>query len=247
VVTALAAGQAELGADGRLHWNEISWPVAALADRLGLHDGEHAGPRPAVVVRCGHEEIALWVDRVVEARDLILQDPGRLLRGAHAIGSGAVRPDGRVLFMLDTGALANDDDLASMRDTVKRLQVPTAKLRALVVDDSSSVRKTLSQLLGDAGLDVVTARDGFDALEQISKGEFHIVLTDLEMPNLDGLELTRHLRESQRWRGVPVIMISSRSADKHRARAQQVGVSDYFTKPYSEAELLARVRALMAA
>ncbi|HKX44269.1 MAG TPA: response regulator, partial [Burkholderiaceae bacterium] len=73
------------------------------------------------------------------------------------------------------------------------------------------------------------------------------VLTDLEMPNLNGLDLTRRLRESPSLRALPVVMISSRGTDKHRARAEQAGVSDYFTKPYSETELLARVRALASA
>jgi len=249
VVIGLAAGQGELRDDGRLHWGERSWPLASLAERLGLPDGgsQAATLRPAVVLRCGHEEIALSIDRVVEARELILQETGRLLRCMRSIGSGAVRPDGRVLFMLDSDAIGTPDSFSQGSAATRLLRQAVARPRALVVDDSLSMRKTLSQLLHDAGFDVFAARDGFDALEQLARTEIHIVLTDLEMPNLNGLDLTRRLRESPSWRALPVIMISSRGTDKHRARAEQAGVSDYFTKPYSEAELLARVRAHVAA
>jgi chemosensory pili system protein ChpA (sensor histidine kinase/response regulator) len=115
------------------------------------------------------------------------------------------------------------------------------------VDDSLSVRKTLTQLLVDAGYDVRTARDGFDALDALAREKADIVLTDLEMPNLNGLDLTRRLRQSETWRELPVIMITSRSTDKHRDGAQAVGVSAYLSKPYGDAELLGKMRALLAA
>ncbi len=248
VVIGLAAGQGELRGDGRLHWGERHWPVATLADRLGVPDDKtRTTPQPVIVLRCAHEEVALRVDRVLEARELILQDTGRMLRQMRGIGSGALRPDGRVIFMLDADVLGTDNVLAPASSAATRLRPTAMRRRAMVVDDSLSVRKTLSQLLGDAGFDVSTARDGFDALEQLSKRDVDVVLTDLEMPNLNGLDLTRRLRESPSWHALPVVMISSRGTDKHRARAEQAGVSDYFTKPYSETELLARVRTLVAA
>jgi len=248
VVIGLAAGQGDMRDEGRLHWGERSWPVAVLADRLGLPDDKtRTALQPVVVLRCAQEQIALQVDRVLEARELILQDTGRLLRQLRGIGSGALRPDGRVIFMLDADALGTDNGLALASDAATRLRRNTVRRRALVVDDSLSVRKTLSQLLGDAGFDVSTARDGFDALDQLSRHDVDLVLTDLEMPNLNGLDLTRRLRESPSWHALPVVMISSRGTDKHRARAAQAGVSDYFTKPYSEIDLLARIRTLVAA
>ncbi len=248
VVIGLAAGQGELRDDGRLYWGERNWPVATLADRLGVpNDKTRTAPQPVIVLRCAREEVALRVDRVLEARELILQDTGRMLHQVRSIGSGALRPDGRVIFMLDADMLGADNTLTPASDAATRLRQTVARRRALVVDDSLSVRKTLSQLLGDAGFDVSTARDGFDALDQLSRHDVDLVLTDLEMPNLNGLDLTRRLRESPSWHALPVVMISSRGTDKHRARAVQAGVSDYFTKPYSETELLARVKTLVAA
>jgi chemotaxis protein histidine kinase CheA len=248
VVTGLAAGQAAL-VDGHLELGDARWRVTSLAALLGLSEAEDmAEQRPAIVVRSGREEIAVWVDRVVEARELILQDTGRLLRRLRGVSSGALRTDGRVMFMLDTDALANSG-LAMNADAAQALRqrLRTERRRALVVDDSLSVRKTLSQLLVDAGYEVRTARDGFDALDMLSREKADIVLTDLEMPNLNGLDLTRRLRQSEPWAKLPVIMITSRGTDKHRSNAEQVGVSAYLTKPYSDGELLNQMRDLLVA
>jgi chemotaxis protein histidine kinase CheA len=249
VVLGLAAGQATLVED-HLEFGERRWRVASLAALLGLPESDDMAPlRPAIVVRSGRGEIAVWVDRVLEARELILQDSGRLLRRLRGVGSGALRSDGRVMFMLDTDALAAREGLAMNAEAAQALRqrLRTERRRALVVDDSLSVRKTLSQLLVDAGYDVRTARDGFDALDALSREKADIVLTDLEMPNLNGLDLTRRLRQSEPWATLPVIMITSRGTDKHRSNAEQVGVSAYLTKPYSDGELLNRMRDLLVA
>jgi chemotaxis protein histidine kinase CheA len=247
VVTGIAAAQGVLR-DGRLHVGDRHWRSTPLAPLLGLADRAPSnGARPAVVVRVGREEVALIVDRVLEARELILQDVGPLLRRLRGVSSGALRSDGRVMFLLDTDALAGAGHAVNADAAqVLRQRLRTERRRALVVDDSLSVRKTLSQLLADAGYEVRTARDGFDALEVLSREKADIVLTDLEMPNLNGLDLTRRLRESADTRSVPVIMITSRGTDKHRAGAEQAGVNAYLTKPYSDGELLGRVHELLA-
>jgi chemosensory pili system protein ChpA (sensor histidine kinase/response regulator) len=248
VVMGLAAGQGVLR-DGRLVLGERDWPVQALAALLGLPEIEQpAAERPAVVLRSGREEIAVWIDRVVEARELILQDTGRLLQRLRGVGSGALRSDGRVLFLLDPEALGSRDlELSANAAGALRQRLRVERRRALVVDDSLSVRKTLSQLLVDAGYEVRTARDGFDALEALSRERADIVLTDLEMPNLNGLDLTRRIRQSPTLAALPVVMITSRATDKHRAGAQDVGVSAYLTKPYTDGELLGQVRELLVA
>jgi len=249
VVTGLAAGQGELRGD-HLHVGDSVWRHTRLADVLGLPEPEATkddGQRPAVVVRGGRDELALWVDRVIEVKEFILQDAGRLLNRLRGVVCGALRPDGRVMFVLDMDALGSTAAVVN-REAVRamRQRMHATRRRVLVVDDSLSVRKTLSQLLGDAGYQVRTARDGFDALESLAREPTDIVLTDLEMPNLDGLNLTRHLRESDAWRHLPVVMITSRGTDKHRVRAQEVGVSAYLTKPYGDPQLLALVQQLVA-
>jgi chemotaxis protein histidine kinase CheA len=251
VVTGLAAPQIERRGE-QLHADGRRWRGAALAPLLSLADKAAGSARPAVVLRVGREELALEVDRVLEARELILQDVGRLLRRVRGVSSAALRNDGRVLFVLNPDALAQSATTDNQRlrpeaAAALRQRMQAQRRQALVVDDSLSVRKSLAQLLGDAGYEVRTARDGFDALDQLTRAPSDIVLTDLEMPNLNGLDFTRRLRQSPQWQDLPVLMLTSRATDKHRDGALQAGVSDYLTKPYTDADLLDRVRNLLAA
>jgi chemosensory pili system protein ChpA (sensor histidine kinase/response regulator) len=106
------------------------------------------------------------------------------------------------------------------------------------------VRKVTQRLLAREGYQVVLARDGIDALGQLQDTVPDAMLLDIEMPRMDGFELAAQLRTDPRWRGVPVIMISSRTADKHREQAQALGVSAFLGKPYDESELLELLRSL---
>ena len=262
VLMALAADQGERVA-GRLRHMAHDVPCADLASWLGLarpadaqsvaladgHAVAHAAARPVVLITVRGEVMALEVDAVLDARDLILQDVGPLLRRLPGVGGGALRPDGQVLFVLDVERIGLARGAQIERDVAMQLRrrSQVQRKRALVVDDSLSVRKALGQLLGDAGYEVDVARDGFEALDAIGAAAHDIVLTDLEMPNLNGLDLTRRLRQDAATRSVPVILITSRSSDKHREAAAEAGVSHYLTKPYTDADLLGRVRALVEA
>jgi len=113
--------------------------------------------------------------------------------------------------------------------------------RVLVVDDSMSVRRALGTLLEDQGYDVTLARDGLEAVKALEISRPDVLLTDLEMPNMNGLELTAHVRAKNALAELPIIMITSRSMDKHRRQALSVGVNVYLTKPYTDIELLQQV------
>jgi chemosensory pili system protein ChpA (sensor histidine kinase/response regulator) len=114
----------------------------------------------------------------------------------------------------------------------------------MVVDDSLTVRKITGRLLEREGYRVLTAKDGVDALEQM-KGELPaIILVDIEMPRMDGFDLTRNVRGDPRTMEIPIVMISSRTAPKHRSRAQELGVNAFLGKPYQESELLQQIAAL---
>jgi chemosensory pili system protein ChpA (sensor histidine kinase/response regulator) len=115
---------------------------------------------------------------------------------------------------------------------------------ALVVDDSLSARRSLTHFLQDAGFEVRQARDGLEAATLLQAFRPDIVLVDLEMPRMNGLELTAHVRGQAATQDLPVVMITSRSTEKHRAQAQASGVNAYFVKPYAEAELLQQLRQL---
>jgi len=115
----------------------------------------------------------------------------------------------------------------------------------MVVDDSLTVRKITTRLLSRAGYQVVTAKDGVDALEQLTEIIPSVMLLDIEMPRMDGFELAKLLRRDEKTRQLPIIMITSRTADKHRDHALQLGVNAYMGKPYQEDELLEKIAQLL--
>jgi chemosensory pili system protein ChpA (sensor histidine kinase/response regulator) len=246
----------------QLEYAGQTYPAFALAQWLNLEESnaedilQRAKSWIVVLAKGATGSIALLVDAVLESRELILQDVGLLTRRVRGVIGGALRSDGRPLFLLGvselqravnapkkTGAtfLSTDFAAAALR---KRLQVE--RTRVLVVDDAWSVRRSMQQLLEDAGYDVATAADGFEALERLRAKIPAVVLTDLEMPNLNGLELARRMQEIPQWADIPVVMITSRTSTKHRDEGLKAGVDVYLTKPYLDADLLAQVRTLSA-
>jgi chemotaxis protein histidine kinase CheA len=219
-----------------------------LATLLGMADSNRpAHERPAVVVNTRRGPLALQVDELLQARELVLQELGLLLRDSPLVMGAALRPDGQVMFVLDAAALRERGAHTLPAEAAAALhrRATTQRQRVLVVDDAISVRKAVSQLLQDGGYEVLTARDGLDALRSLNHERVDLVLTDLEMPNLNGLELTERLRRTDHLAELPVVMITSRSADKHRDAAKAAGVSHYLTKPYTDAALLALVHELV--
>ena len=245
-----------------------TYPAYSLAQWLELDDVspadimQRAQSWIVVLAKGAAGPVALLVDAVLESRELILQDVGLLTRRVRGIIGGALRTDGRPLFLLSVPELqrainaatnaakntpknlgvVNTTSTAALR---KRLQVE--RTRVLVVDDAWSVRRSMQQLLEDAGYDVATAADGFEALERLRAKVPAVVLTDLEMPNLNGLELARRMQDIPQWAAIPVVMITSRTSVKHRDEGLKAGVDVYLTKPYQDADLLAQVRSLTAA
>jgi chemosensory pili system protein ChpA (sensor histidine kinase/response regulator) len=242
------------GVDGQVEGRELVHgerrvPRLWLGTWLGLPEPQDLDEtaRPHVVVRVGEGEVALVVDRVVDSREMILQDIGNFLRRVPGIGGGVLRPDGRVIFTLDVESLAASDTPLRRREAAGRMRQiePVARKHVLVVDDAISVRKSLQQLVQDAGFDVSVARDGQDALDVLSRRSVNIVLTDLEMPTLNGLELTKRMRSSPQLASTPIVMITSRNSEKHRSLAKSAGVDVFITKPHSDEHLLTEVRRLL--
>jgi chemosensory pili system protein ChpA (sensor histidine kinase/response regulator) len=150
--------------------------------------------------------------------------------------------DGEVVAVLDLGAM-----LQSQADPERRFRPGIAATpvdeevslpRVLIVDDSLSVRNSLAQLMSDSGYQPVLARDGLEAINMIETETPDIVLTDLEMPRMNGLDLTSYVRNSDTWNELPVVMITSRNMAKHRQQADRVGVNRYLTKPFTDDEIL---------
>lgn len=245
-----------------------TYPAFSLAQWLDLDDVsaadiiQRAQTWIIVLAKGATGPVALLVDAVLESRELILQDVGLLTRRVRGIVGGALRSDGRPLFLLSVSELqravnaansaANNAakqgnrSFSTQSTTALRKRLQIERTRVLVVDDAWSVRRSMQQLLEDAGYDVATAADGFEALERLRAKIPAVVLTDLEMPNLNGLELTRRMQDIPQWAAIPVVMITSRTSAKHREEGLKAGVDVYLTKPYQDADLLAQVRSLTA-
>jgi chemotaxis protein histidine kinase CheA/ActR/RegA family two-component response regulator len=251
VVQAMAADEVKLrSTDGKVHLDYLGgvYPAYSLGVWLGFEDAMDlmAHSKPCVLVKAATGTIALVVDAVIDARELILQDVGRLIRRIPGVVGGAMRADGKPMFVLDVPALERVAR-SSVRVTASlalRKRLAVKKTRVLVVDDALSVRRSMEQLLQDAGYEVTSANDGFLALDSMRDKPPAIVLTDLEMPHLNGLDLTKRIREVPSFMSMPVIMITSRATDKHRDLAHEAGVDLYLTKPYTDATLLEHVRRL---
>ncbi len=142
--------------------------------------------------------------------------------------------------LAETMAANMFDDFGFVKDE-KPVVVRTMPL-VMVVDDSLTVRKITTRMLSREGFEVVTAKDGIDALQQLQDIEPDVILLDVEMPRMDGFEFARNARADARSRNIPIIMITSRTADKHRNRAFELGVNEYMGKPYQEEQLLAVIR-----
>jgi chemosensory pili system protein ChpA (sensor histidine kinase/response regulator) len=227
------------------------YPLRRLDEILGLGPDPRATPRgqmPVLLVRDRTGVTAVLVQEVSAGTDLVVKEFGRYVPRLPGIVGATILGDGAVTPVLDlpelmAGArrpigLAAAEAVADARQEGQRRPV------ALVVDDSLSARRALVQVMEDAGYDVRAARDGLEAVEIAQGKRPDIVLADMEMPRMNGIELTSHLRARPETADLPVIMITSRSTAKHRQQAEAAGVSVYLTKPFLDDELLDHVAAL---
>lgn len=246
---AMAPGVAEVvhvADQPHLRYGNGVFPMRTLADLIGVA-GAPCDPEKqvAVLMRIDGKATALLVDKLIDARDLIAKDLGQLLKGVKGLNGAAVLGDGSVAPLLDIAAMLRAPSAGSGGNFAAGAaeDAQAQRTRIVVVDDSLSVRRLLTQLLQDSGYVVEAAKDGMEAVQVIDTFRPHAVLTDMEMPNMNGLELTVRLRGRQDTRDLPVIMITSRSLEKHRRQAELSGVSVYLTKPYSDHDLLAHLKA----
>jgi chemosensory pili system protein ChpA (sensor histidine kinase/response regulator) len=245
VVVAVAPDQI-LVQDEKLVLDGSQYPIAHLDRWLGIGENAAAAKTEqcAVIVRAGDAQTAVLVDRVIDVRESVLQDAGPLLRRVGGIVAATLREDGEPMFVVDVNALAQAERRTPYTKVLGSMQARTRieRTRIMVVDDALSVRRAMRQLLEDAGYEVVACADGQEALNQLDKVAPALVLTDLEMPVVNGVELTRRVRLQPERENLPIIMITSRASDKHRDLAYDAGVSVFLTKPYSDVELLAHVK-----
>jgi chemosensory pili system protein ChpA (sensor histidine kinase/response regulator) len=219
---------------------------------LALYVGMEAAPLPetdaaipVVLVRAGEHSTGLVADELVGSREIVVKPLGPQIASIRGISGATILSDGRVVVILDIAALVRAE---------WRVRAAPAPLRergdrrtfALVVDDSITVRRVTQRLLERNGMRVMTARDGADAVALLADHVPDIILLDIEMPRMDGYEVAAQVRADPRLADVPIIMITSRVGDKHRARAIELGVDDYLGKPYQESQLIDAIAPLVA-
>ncbi|MBE7423080.1 MAG: Hpt domain-containing protein [Zoogloeaceae bacterium] len=236
-------------ADGAAEWLGNRYPYFFLPRLLG-----DAQPLPEqqrryslLLLRAGTQRVSVQVDELRGNQEVVVKNIGPQLARVAGIAGATVLGDGEVVLILNPIALASRESralafeaavpVAPKAEATAAARLPTV----MIVDDSLTVRKISGRLLSREGYHVLTAKDGVDALEQLLDVVPDVMLVDIEMPRMDGFDLTRNVRADDRLKGIPIIMITSRTAEKHRSYAKEIGVNHYLGKPYQEEELLALV------
>ena len=196
---------------------------------------------PVILVHAGEYSAALLVDEMLASREIVVKAVGPQLAGIRGISGATILGDGRIILILDIHALVRTG--APVVEIKKAAPTPSDdRPLALVVDDSITVRRVTERFLQRNGVRVETAKDGLDAISVMQDHKPDVILLDIEMPRMDGYEFASHVRNDPRVADVPIIMITSRVGDKHRARAIELGVNDYLGKPYQDSQLLEAIR-----
>ncbi|MFZ6751662.1 Hpt domain-containing protein [Undibacterium sp. Ren11W] len=254
--------------DGGIMWQGSLIPIYFLSNILGENDVVPLPQQysPLLIMKSGNDRVAIHVDDIVGNREVVVKNIGPQLARMPGIAGATVLGSGDIVLILNPVPLAHKMEHERARhhdlqlsgaapelgaianlsvDTPNVESVPVQGLRTqhtvMVVDDSLTVRRVTQRLLLREGYHVVLAKDGIDALEQLQSVTPDVMLVDIEMPRMDGFDLTRNIRSDARTSHIPIIMITSRTADKHRNYAAELGVNEYFGKPYREDDLLGAI------
>ena len=231
---------------GSVEWLGNHYPYAFLAHLLGEPAARPEARRKywVLLLRAGARRIAVQVDELMGNREIVVKNIGPQLARVVGIAGATVLGDGQVVLILNPIALSVRASAAvpqaqqAMAEPAPEAAPVTRLPTVMVVDDSLTVRKITGRLLAREGYQVLTAKDGVEALEMLNEARPDVMLVDIEMPRLDGFDLTRNIRADAQLKSIPIIMITSRTAEKHRKYAFEIGVNHYLGKPYQEEELL---------
>ncbi|MEK7840887.1 MAG: response regulator, partial [Pseudomonadota bacterium] len=239
-----------VGDNPLLNYQDQVYPYLHLGARLGIPTGVARNGKkvPVLIARAGQREVAMQVDGLGGTREIVIKALGPQLVEIKGLAGATILGDGRVVLILDAPGLWFREDAIQVEHGAARKPVEPAHIRpvVMVVDDSLTVRKITGKHLTKHGMEVLTAKDGIDAWEQLRDRVPDIMLVDIEMPRMDGYELTTRIRSDARLRHIPIIMITSRAGAKHKQRALDIGVDDYMSKPYQEDELFRNIDKLLS-
>ncbi len=206
---------------------------------------------PLILARAGDHNVALLVEQIVGRQEIVIKSVGPQISTVSGISGATIMGDGSVALILDTSSLIREGiaHMAKVAMERERLEAERAAQSVvpliMVVDDSITVRKVTERLLKRHDMETLTAKDGIDALDKLQEQTPNLVLLDVEMPRMDGFELATTMRNDDRLKNIPIIMITSRTGEKHRERAAKIGVDAYLGKPFQEVELLENIDAIL--
>jgi len=200
---------------------------------------------PLLLIRAGERRVAIHVDDLLGRREVVVKPVGRQVSTIPGVSGATILDDGRVALILEIGSMIQSDIVqVTLEQSIEEVQPEVeedVRKTVMVVDDSITIRKVSQRFLERNNYNVVTAKDGMDAVAQLEDFKPDIMLLDIEMPRMDGYEVATHVRNTARLKDLPIIMITSRTGDKHRDRAMEIGVNQYLGKPFQEAQLLEEI------
>ncbi len=238
-------------------WQGRRYPFHYLPRLLGdtSHNPETQRYNPVLLLRTGQGLAAVHVDEMIGNQEVVVKNIGPQLARVSGIAGATVLGNGEIVLIINPVQLAARTDVPTFDPNAEeRLAAHLPRFAqpakagpplVMVVDDSLTVRKITSRMLTREGFTVVTAKDGMDALQLLGEQTPDVILLDIEMPRMDGFEFTKTIKNDPKSAHIPIIMITSRTAEKHRNRAQELGVDLYLGKPYQEEELLRHLRAML--
>ncbi|MDG4553522.1 MAG: Hpt domain-containing protein [Candidatus Competibacter sp.] len=240
----------------RHRYNERNYPIHNLGILVG---SEHMLPfeevkdrrPPTLLFRSAEASAALQVEAVMGNQEIIVKPVGPQFNSVPGISGATVLGDGRVVVVLDLAALVRNIGSQQQKQAesralrMARQEARLEKISIMVIDDSITMRKVTARILERHNIQVVTAKDGLDAVAMLQTQVPDLAILDIEMPRMDGFEVLAHVRNQARLRQLPIIMVTSRGGEKHRERAMKLGVNDYLTKPYQEEQLMQSIRKIL--
>jgi chemosensory pili system protein ChpA (sensor histidine kinase/response regulator) len=236
--------------DSRLSYGKQHYHFCELSQLLGIDDDNHTpqeGYSPLILIRSVDGNFAVRVDALRGSRELVVKSLGPQFGKLMGIAGATIMGDGNVISILDLPPLlrAWQQGLRFVRLEENASTCHEQQATIMIVDDSITVRKITSRLLERHQFNVMSAKDGVDGLEKLDTQTPDIILLDVEMPRMDGFEFASQVRHSPQWQNIPIVMVSSRSGEKHRRRAAEVGVDHLLSKPYREEVLLEMINELL--
>ncbi|TAN81342.1 MAG: hybrid sensor histidine kinase/response regulator, partial [Gallionella sp.] len=240
---------AQLYRDRQIGWQGKTYQLHYLPHLLGDAGRvpENLPCNPVLLLRSGKQRMALHVDELQGDHEAAAKNTGPQLARLPWVTGATLLGDGSVALILNPAQLAQRIGAAARKAGQTAPEALRTRSLVMVVDDSLTLRKIATRLLARAGYRVVTARDGVDALEQLGGIDPSAILIDIEMPRMDGFELAVHLRRDDRTRYLPIVMMTSRGADKQRGHALQLGANACIGKPYRGKALLQLIAGLIPA